>query len=29
LHNPDTFAFKKLTKNDGGAIYIRKDIKIN
>ena len=29
LNNPDTFGFKKLTKKDGGTIYIRKDIKIN
>ncbi len=29
LNNPDTFGFKKLTRKDGGTIYIRKDIKIN
>lgn len=29
LNNPDTFGFKKLIKDYGGIIYIRKDIKVN
>ena len=29
LNNPDTFGFQKLIKNNGGIIYIRKDIKLN
>ena len=29
LINPDTFGFQELIKNDGGIIYLRKDIKFN
>ncbi|MBT8383109.1 MAG: hypothetical protein KJO59_12210, partial [Ignavibacteria bacterium] len=29
LRNPDTFGFNKLTKNDGGTIYIKKDMRTN
>jgi hypothetical protein len=28
LNNPDTFGFRELIKNNGGIIYIRKDIEI-
>ncbi|MFB3056835.1 MAG: hypothetical protein ACE1ZQ_06690, partial [Ignavibacteriaceae bacterium] len=28
LNNPDSFSFQKLIKNNGGIIYIRKDIKL-